>query len=353
VTDPGGAYRATLDQYAERVGGAVRGDGSVGIERIAAIDDVDDRSLTFATDERYLRNALASRAAAVLTEPALADAVAAPRKPLLIVPSARAALAALLAALEPPRPQGPFRDPSASIEPSAALAPDVYVGPHVAIGARATIGEGSVFLAGVVIGADARVGEQCTFHPRAMLLERCIAGNRVVLQAGAVIGSDGFGYVFLDGGFRKIPQVGNVVLGDDVEIGSNTCVDRAQTGTTSIGEGTKIDNLVQVGHNCRIGRNCGFAAMTGLAGSAIVGDYTVVGAQSGINGHIRIGSRVKIAGNTMVWGNVPDGAFLSGQPARDHREELRQQVRLRNLEKLYERVTALEQRTAERRSPTE
>ena len=347
------SYRATLDEYAERVGGTVRGDGSLEIERIAAIDDVDDRSLTFATDERYLRNALASRAAAVLTEPALADAVAAARKALLVVPSARAALAALLAALEPPRPQGPFRDPTASVEPSAALAPDVYVGPHVAIGARAAIGEGSVLLAGVVIGADARVGEQCTFHPRAMLLERCVAGNRVVLQAGAVIGSDGFGYVFLDGRFRKIPQVGNVVLGDDVEIGANTCVDRAQTGTTSIGEGTKIDNLVQVGHNCRIGRNCGFAAMTGLAGSAMVGDYTVVGAQSGINGHITIGSRVKIAGNTMVWGHVPDGAFISGQPAHDHREELRQQVRFRNLEKLYERVTTLEQRTAEHRSPTE
>jgi UDP-3-O-[3-hydroxymyristoyl] glucosamine N-acyltransferase len=340
---------ATLADYARRVGGTVLGDGSILIDRIAAIDDVDDRSLTFATDERYLRGALTSRAAAILTEPALAAAIEAPRKPLLLVPSARAALAALLAALEPPRPQ-PHRDPTASIDPSASLAPDVYVGPNVTIGPRAQIGAGSVLFAGVIVGADARVGEACTFHPGAMLLDRCVAGDRVVLQPGAVIGSDGFGYVFVDGRFRKIPQIGNVELGDDVEIGSNTCVDRAQTGTTSIGEGTKVDNLVQIGHNCRIGRHCGFAAMVGFAGSAIVGDYTIIGGQSGVNGHIRVGSRVKVAGNTMVWGSVPDGAFVSGQPARDHREELRQQVRLRSLDKLYERVAALERAAAERGS---
>ncbi len=347
MTSPG----ATLEEWAKRVGGTVQGDASTPIERIAAIDDVDDRSLTFATDERYLRGALSSRAAAILTEPALAARVEAPRKPLLLVPSTRAALAALLAALEPPRPQ-PYRDPTASIDPSASLASGVYVGPHVSVGPRAHIGAGTVLHASVVVGADARTGEDCTFHPRAMLLDRCVAGNRVVLQAGAVIGSDGFGYVFIDGRFRKIPQVGNVELADDVEIGANTCVDRAQTGTTSIGEGTKVDNLVQVGHNCRIGRHCGFAAMVGFAGSTIVGDYTIIGGQSGVNGHIRIGSQVKVAGNTMVWSSLPDGAFVSGQPARDHREELRQQVRLRNLEKLYERVAALERAAVERGSPS-
>ncbi|MDQ2857558.1 MAG: UDP-3-O-(3-hydroxymyristoyl)glucosamine N-acyltransferase, partial [Candidatus Eremiobacteraeota bacterium] len=129
-----------------------------------------------------------------------------------------------------------------------------------------------------------------------------------------------------------------------VEIGANACVDRAQTGTTSIGNGTKIDNMVQVGHNCRIGAHCGFAALTGIAGSAVIGDYTVVGGLSGIQGHIRVGSRVRVAGNTMVWNDVEDGAFVSGQPARDHRQELRQQVRLRNLDKLFERVSALERK---------
>jgi len=334
----------TLGEYAVRVGGSVRGDASVTIDGIAAIDDVSATSLTFATDERYLRAALASRAAAILTEQTLADRVESARKPLLIVPSTRAALAAILRSLEPQGPQRPYRDPSAVVDPSATIGPDVYVGPLVAIGPGAVIGADCVLLAGAYVGAGARLGRGCTLHPKAMLLDRCSAGDRVTLQAGAVVGSDGFGYAFLDGAFAKIPQIGDVVLGDDVEIGANTCIDRAQTGTTSIGTGTKIDNLVQIGHNCRIGKHCGFAAMTGLAGSTIVGDYTVVGGQSAFKGHITVGSRVRIAGNTMVWGNIADGASVSGQPARDHREELRAQVRLRNLEKLFERVSALEQK---------
>jgi UDP-3-O-[3-hydroxymyristoyl] glucosamine N-acyltransferase len=334
----------TLGEYAERVGGEVRGDPSIRIEGISSIDDVDATSLTFATDERYLRTALASRAAAVLTEPALADRVGTARKPLLLVASCRTALATLLAMLEPARPVGPFRDPSAVVDPTATIGPDVYIGALAIVGPGAEIGAQCVLLPGAYVGAHARLGRASTLHPRAMLLDRCIAGERVTLQAGAIIGSDGFGYVFADGRFAKIPQIGDVVLGDDVEIGANTCVDRAQTGTTSIGTGTKIDNLVQIGHNCRIGRHNGFAAMTGLAGSTVIGDYTVVGGQSAFKGHITVGSRVRIAGNTMVWADVPDGAVISGQPARDHREELKGQVRLRNLEKLFERVSALERK---------
>ncbi len=340
----------TLGDYAARVGGTVSGDASIPIAGISAVEDVDAGSMTFATDERYLRAALASRAAAVLTEPALAEAVLAAgtggpaRKALLLVPSARAALAALLADLEPSRPRGPYVHPSAVVDPAATLGAGVFVGPLVSVGAGAYVGDRSVLLAGAVVGAGARLGADCTLHPHAMLLDRCTAGDRVTLQAGAVIGSDGFGYVFVDGRFAKIPQVGDVVLGDDVEIGAHTCIDRAQTGTTSVGNGTKIDNLVQVGHNSRIGKHCGFAAMTGLAGSTVIGDYTVVGGQSAFKGHVTVGSRVRIAGNTMVWGDIADGAFVSGQPARDHREELKQQVRLRKLEKLYERVSALERK---------
>jgi UDP-3-O-[3-hydroxymyristoyl] glucosamine N-acyltransferase len=300
--------------------------------------------MTFATDEKYLRQALATKAAAILTEAGLAERVGATAKPLLLVASVRTALGTLLAALEPPRPRGPFRHATAAVDPSARIGPDAYLGPHVTVGANASVGAGSVLLAGAVVGDAARLGRDCTLHPRAMLLDRCIAGDRVTLQAGAVVGSDGFGYAFYDGRFAKIPQVGIVELGNDVEIGANACIDRAQTGTTSIGEGTKIDNLVQVGHNCRIGRHCGFASLTGLAGSTIVGDYTIVGGASAFKGHITVGSRVTIAGNTMVWNDVPDGAFISGQPAQNHKDELRQQVRIRNLEKLYQRVSALEQK---------
>ena len=334
----------TLGDIATRLGGTVRGDDTLGIERIAAIDDVDASSLTFATDERYLRRALGSRAAAVLTEAKLADAVGEVRKPLVIVASARQGLATLLADLEPPRPRGPFRDPSAIVAASATVGPDAFIGPLVVVGAGAKIGAESVLLAGAIVGENARLGRHATLHPRAMLLDGCVAGDRVVLQAGAVVGSDGFGYAFVDGRFVKIPQIGNVVLGDDVEIGANACIDRAQTGSTTIGNGTKIDNLVQVGHNVRIGKNCGFAALSAFAGSSEVGDYTVVGGMSAVNGHTRVGSRVRVAGNTMVWREVPDDSTISGAPAQDHRDELKQQVRIRNLEKLYERVKALEQK---------
>jgi UDP-3-O-[3-hydroxymyristoyl] glucosamine N-acyltransferase len=334
----------TLADYAARVGGKLVGDGTVQIDRVAAIDDVDDRALTFATDERYLRAALGSRAAAVLTEPAIAEKVEDAGKPLVLVPSARAALAQLLKALEPPRPSAPYRDASAVVDPSARIGADVHIGPLAYVGRDSEIGAGCALLAGAVVGAEARLGAGSTLHPRSMLLDRCVAGERVVLQAGAIVGADGFGYAFVDGRFHKIPQVGNVVLGDDVEIGANTCIDRAQTGSTSVGTGTKIDNLVQIGHNCQIGKHSALAAMCGLAGSAKVGDYVKMGGQSAVNGHVTVGSRVTIAGNTMIWSDVPDGVSLSGAPAQNHRDELRQQVWLRNLGKLYERVSALERR---------
>jgi UDP-3-O-[3-hydroxymyristoyl] glucosamine N-acyltransferase len=333
----------TLAAIAARIGGSVHGDGAVEIEGIAAIDDVDERTLTFATDDRYLREALASRAAAVLTEPDIAARLERARKPLLVVPSARAALAALLREREPARPAGPARDPSAVVDPSASVASDAVIGPLAYVGPGAVVGAATVLGAGAIVGAHARTGKRCMLHPRAMLLEGCVAGDDVVLQAGAVVGSDGFGYVFVDGAFTKIPQVGNVELGDRVEIGANACVDRAQTGTTRIGAGTKIDNLVQIGHNCRIGHDSAFAAQSGLAGSTVIGDYVLVGGQSAFKGHVTVGSRVRIAGGTHVWNDVPDGAFVSGRPAHDHRDELRLQVRIRNLEKLYQRVEALEQ----------
>ncbi len=335
----------SLAEIAGRIGGTVIGDAKTGIDGIAAIDDAGEGSLTFATDAHYLRAALNSRAAAVLTEAAVAATVERPRKPLLVVESARTALAALLALRAPERPKGPFRHPSAVVDETATIGEGVVIGPLVVIGKRACVGAATVLHAGAVVGDDAVVGARCTLHPRAMLLDRCTAGDGVVLQAGAVVGSDGFGYVFVDGRFAKIPQVGNVELGDDVEIGANACVDRAQTGATRIGTGTKIDNLVQIGHNCRIGSHCAVAAQVGMAGSTNLGDYVLVGGQSAFKGHITVGSRVTIAGATHVWGDVPDGAFVSGRPAQDHRDELRQQVRLRRLGKLYERVEALEQRS--------
>jgi UDP-3-O-[3-hydroxymyristoyl] glucosamine N-acyltransferase len=332
----------TLAELAQRTNGRVVGDASVTIARIAAVDDADPATLTFAVDERYLRIALESRAAAVLADASLVTEGASYAKPVLAVPSARVALAALLAELEPPRPRGPFVHPTAAVDPSAQIGSDVWIGPHVAVGARTRVGDRTVLQAGVVLGDDVGVGADCLFHPRAFVADRCSAGDRVVLQAGAVIGSDGFGWAFLDGRLLKIPQVGTVTLGDDVEIGANSCVDRAQTGVTSIGDGTKIDNLCQIGHNARIGKHTAIAAFAGLAGTTTIGDYCRIAGSALFPGHTTIGNRVTIGGASHVWGNVPDGAFVSGQPAMEHRGWVRLQAYIRRLPKLFARVDVLE-----------
>jgi UDP-3-O-[3-hydroxymyristoyl] glucosamine N-acyltransferase len=336
----------TLGAIAERTGGRVIGDASVRVARIAAIDDVDATALTFATDDRFLRAALASRAAAILADAKLVDPAQTYAKPIVAVASPRLALATLLAQLEPPRPRGPFVHPSAVIDPTATLGTGAYVGALVSVGPGASIGAETVLAAGVAIGAQARVGAGCMLHPHAYVADRCVLGDRVVLQAHAIVGSDGFGWAFLDGTLQKIPQIGNVELGDDVEIGSNTCIDRAQTGVTSIGDGTKIDNLCQIGHNCRIGKHCAIAAQTGLAGTTIVGDYVQMGGKSGSAGHLTIGSRAKLASGSGVWGDIEEGATVGGIPARDLREYIRSQAYVRRLPKLIERVEALERSRA-------
>jgi UDP-3-O-[3-hydroxymyristoyl] glucosamine N-acyltransferase len=330
----------TLDELAVRVGGRVLGDGSVSIARITAVDETQADALTFATDERYLTAALASTAAAVLVDASVAPQSA--QKPLLVVDNARGALATLLAQLRPQRPRGPFTHPTAAIDPTAQIGAEVYVGPGAFIGADAVIGDAAVIDAGAYVAAGASIGAHAWLHPRSSVMERCEIGDRVALHAGCVIGSEGFGWAFVEGSLERIPQVGNVVLECDVEVGANTCIDRAQTGSTRIGEGTKIDNLVQIGHNCRIGKHCAIAALTGLAGSTTIGDYVKVAGQVGFKGHITVGSRVSIAGQAGVWGNVPDGMTISGNPAIAHRDRIRQEVLIRNLPKLVARVEALE-----------
>ncbi len=338
----------TLHELAARVGGTVVGDGAMPIARIAGVEDADSETLTFATDERYLAAALQSRAAAVLVDASVSRP--APEKPLLVVENVRLALARLLEALRPQRPQGPFVHAAAAIEPDALLAADVYIGAGAYVGRRATVGAGSVIGPGAYVGDDASIGESAWLHAHASVMERCRIGNRVVLHAGSVVGSEGFGWAFVEGRLERIPQVGNVVLDDDVEIGANSCVDRAQTGSTQIGEGTKIDNLVQIGHNCRIGKHCALASLTGLAGSTVVGDYVKIAGQVGTRGHMTIGSRSTVAGQSGVWGDVAEGITVSGNPAREHRDELRREVMIRKLPKLVARVDALERAIEPKRS---
>jgi UDP-3-O-[3-hydroxymyristoyl] glucosamine N-acyltransferase len=329
----------TLAELAARIGGTVLGDGSLQVERIASVDEAGAGALTFATDERYLAHALASPASAVLVDASLAPAES--PKPLLLVPSARVALAALLQMLRPPRPAA-GRHPSAVVEEGAQVAADAHLGPHVYVGRDSIVGPRVVLEAGAYVGARVRIGADSWLRPQTRVMDDCVLGERVALFPGATIGSEGFGWAFVDGRLERIPQVGNVVLGDDVEIGANSCVDRAQTGSTSIGAGTKLDNLVMVGHNCKIGKSTAIAALCGLAGTTTIGDYTRVAGMVGFKGHITVGSRVTIAGDSQVWGDVPDGIMISGAPAIEHRERLRKEVTLRNLPKLIARVEALE-----------
>lgn len=330
----------TLDELAARLGGRVVGDGAVRVARVSTVDEATADALTFATSDAYFAAALQSSAAAILVENSLVPA--APRKPLLVVANARQALSQLLALLEPPRPQGPFRHPTAVVEPDARLGDGAFIGAHVYIGHGVEVGVHAVIGSGCHIGDGVTIGDAVWIHPNASVMADTRIGNRVVLHAGCVIGSAGFGWAFVEGRSRRIPQIGNVVLEDDVEIGANSCVDRAQTGSTLIGAGTKIDNLVQIGHNCRIGKHCVIASLTGLAGSTIVGDYVKVAGQVGFRGHVTVGSHVTIAGQSGIWNDVPDGATLSGNPAHDHRDELRQKVMIRKLPKLFDRVEALE-----------
>jgi UDP-3-O-[3-hydroxymyristoyl] glucosamine N-acyltransferase len=330
----------TLQELAARIGGNVVGDGSVRINCVSAIDEAGEDALTFATTQAYLASALAGRAAAILVDSSLVGGAA--NKPLLVVENARHALARVLAMLQPSRPRGPFRHPTSVLESGAEVAADAYVGAGVYIGHRTSIGPGSALGPNAYIGDGVTIGAAAWIHPHVTVTSGCIVGDRVVLHAGSVIGSDGFGWAFVDGRAERIPQIGNVVLEDDVEIGANTCIDRAQLGSTRIGAGTKIDNLVQIGHNCRIGKHCVIAALTGLAGSTVIGDYVKVAGQVGFRGHLTVGSGVTIAGHAGVWGDIADGATVSGDPARDHREELRRQVMIRRLPKLFDRVEALE-----------
>jgi UDP-3-O-[3-hydroxymyristoyl] glucosamine N-acyltransferase len=339
----------TLDQLAQRIGGRVIGDGTCAIARVTAVDEACADGLTFATDERYFALALSSAAAAVLVDASLSTGDS-PAKPVLVVENVRLALAHLLNELKPARPRGPFRHPSATIDASADVAADAFVDANAYIGAGARIGAGSVIGAGAYVGPETKIGDDVWLHPRATVKHGCTIGNRVVLHVGCVVGSDGFGWAFEQGRLERIPHVGDVVLADEVEIGANSCIDRAQTGSTTIGFGTKIDNLVQIGHNCHIGKHCAIASQTGMAGSTSVGDYVKIAGQVGTRGHMHIGSRVTVGGKAGVWSDIPDDATITGNPARDHREYLKQEVILRRLPKLVARVDAIE-REQKRNAP--
>jgi UDP-3-O-[3-hydroxymyristoyl] glucosamine N-acyltransferase len=342
----------TLAELATRLGCQLEGDGTIEVARVAPVDDAGPGDVTFVTNPKYAAGLAATRASAVIlaARPATSDEGAGPRAPCAVLRSRRpyVTVAEAVALLTPPRPPARGISSLASIDPSAELASGVSVGPFATIGRRASLGARTAIYAHVVVGDDTTIGEDCTIHAHVSIRENVCIGNRVTIQDAAVIGSDGFGFAEReDGTHQKIPQVGRVVIEDDVEIGAQSAVDRPAVGETRIGRGTKIDNLVQVAHGVKIGRNVLLAAQVGLSGSTVLDDAVIMAGQSGAAGHLHLGKGVHVSAKSAVTKNIADGEHVAGIPAGDVHDWRESTVLVRKLPELRKAVAALEQRLAE------
>jgi UDP-3-O-[3-hydroxymyristoyl] glucosamine N-acyltransferase len=316
----------TAQAVADLVGGRLLGDGTVVVRAVRALDRAGPDAISLAVSARYAEELRASRAGAVLVPDALADAGGPPAR--IVVPDPYAALVRVIAVLFPPDVPPPGVDPTARLGAGCVLGDDVSIGPLVVLGRGVRIGARCRLAEGVSLGDGVTVGEDTVIGPRAVCYPGARVGSRVVLKAGAVIGGAGFGYLSDASGHHRIPHVGGCIVEDDVEIGSNSCVDRGSVDDTVIGAGTKIDNLVHVGHNVRLGRRCLLMAGVGIAGSTHIGDDVILAGHVGVTDHLVIGNRARIAAKSAVFGDIPGGASFSGHPARPHRQFLRAQAAL-------------------------
>jgi len=335
----------TAAELARRLQGEVRGEASVELHGLAAADTAGPGDLTFAESEAFLVRAESSAAGAILT-----SLEAGPAKTVIRVRHTRLAMAQALALFYPEPAFAPGLHPSAVVDPGARIDPTAHVGPLCAIGSGSELGPRVVLMAGVVVGANCVLGADTRVFPRVILYDRTHVGARVRIHAGAVLGSDGYGYVFANGAHQKVPQVGQVVIEDDVEIGANVTIDRAALGATVIGHGTKVDNLVHVAHNVTVGSHCLLIAQVGIAGSTTVGDYVTMAGQVGISDHLRIGNRVTIGAQAGVMSHIPDGETWLGAPARPVAQMMRQFATAEKLPELARRLAALERQVAAQRA---
>ena len=339
----------TTRQIADAIGAVVIGNADQAITGFAPADSARPGDLTFAENEAYFARAMASLASAVL----VAGDFDPGGKTLLRVENARVAFARVLPLFFPEPVPAPGIHPSAVVASTATVDPSAHVGPCCVVGERSRIGAGAVLMAHACVGDDCVVGEGSRLYPHATLYARTHLGRRVRIHAGGVVGADGFGYVLDGGEHRKVPQVGQVIVHDDVEIGANTTIDRAALGATVIGKGTKIDNLVQVAHNVVIGEHSILVAQVGVAGSTRLGSYVTVAGQVGIAGHLRIGDRVTLAAQSGVMHHIPEGQKWMGSPAQPDRVTKRQLLAVERLPELLRRVQELEREVAALRSSSE
>lgn len=328
----------TLQELARRLGAELVGDGDLVITGVAGIEEARAGELTFVANPRYRNKLLTTAASAAIVPP---DVGAAPIA-LLVTPEPYVAFSKALEAFHPfERPRSGI-SPEAWIDRSARLGGGVTVFPFAYVGKEAQIGDRTILYPFAFVGDRARLGEDCCIHSHASIREGCELGRRVILQNGARVGTDGFGYALQGSRHCKIPQVGIVRIEDDVEIGANTCIDRATMGETRIGRGTKIDNLVQVAHNVRIGEDVVLVSQVGISGSTSVGDRSVLAGQVGVVGHIRIGKDVKIGAKSGVHTSILDGRIVSGIPTMPYGEFLKTMAALKYLPKMRERLRRLE-----------
>lgn len=290
------APSATVSELAAHVGGQVIGDGSVAIRRVASLEAAGEGEIAYVEDEKFFAAATTSKASCVIV-PAGADVKAASR---IEVKKPKLAFALIAEMLHPPKQRAPEIHGSAVIADNATIAEDVFIGAFVCVGEKSIVGSGTQIRAGVKVGDAVTIGKDCVLHPNVFLEDDVTIGDRVILHAGVVIGADGFGYVRDEHSHHKFPQIGTVVIEDDVELGVHTCVDRGALGRTRIGRGTKIDNLVHVGHNCDIGERVVIAAQTGISGSVTIEDDCIIGGQVGFGDHIRVQSGAIIGSKAGV-----------------------------------------------------
>lgn len=330
----------TAAEIARQLNGEVLGDASIVIKGFAPADRAQAGDLTFAENENYFARAEQSAAAAIIVSGNLSSAT----KVVIRVPDARLAFACVLPLFFPEPTFAPGIHPSAVIAKSAQIDPTAHIGPHCLVGEGVRIGARSVLQGLNAIGTGSALGEDVNLFPNVTVYAGTEIGNRVRIHAGTVIGSDGFGYV-PDGAFhRKVPQIGNVIIRDDVELGANMVVDRGALGPTIIGRGTKIDNLVQIAHNVNIGEHCLIVSQVGIAGSTKLGNYCIFGGQVGIAGHLKLGNHVTVAAKSGVMHNLKDGEKVLGIPALPDRQTKRQMIALQQLPELIRRVAELERK---------
>jgi UDP-3-O-[3-hydroxymyristoyl] glucosamine N-acyltransferase len=334
----------TAAQIAEKLQGELIGDGTVQLIGLAPAESAQEGYLTFAEKPSYFDAAEQSRASAIV----VSDSSQSSPKVLIRVRDPRVAVAKLLPLFSPPEKYLPGIHPSAVIDPTAQIDPTAHIGPGCIVAAGCRIAARSVLLGGNHLGRGCRLGEDVFLSPNVVLYPRTEIGNRVTIHAGSVIGSDGYGYVFDEGRHLKMQQIGNVIIQDDVEIGANAAIDRGALGSTVIGAGTKIDNLVHVAHNVVIGKHCLIMGQVGFAGSTRLGDYCVIASQSGIAGHLKLGNQATVGAKSGVMRDIPDKGTVLGIPAAPDKQAKRQMIAIQQLPELIYRIRDLEKQMQQR-----